>query len=715
MNGSYDGVEVLLSLCVAVLASYTALTLAGRIAAAPTRLGQRVWLISGALVMGIGIWSMHFLGMLAFSLPIATGYAAGLTAASLLAAIAASCLALHIASRPILRWRGLILGGTLMAGGIVAMHYLGMEAMNMRPAIHYDVGLVLLSVLIALFASIAALWIAHALLGDNHKYFFAKRLAASIVMAVAIAGMHYTGMQAAAFLPGSICLAAQQGGLSSNWLSFIVGGAAFALLIVTLIISAMETRFAASRLKLIGSVDKLNLKLQHLAMVDALTDLPNRSNLINSAQEAIERAREKGRLCGILFIDLDGFKTINDSLGHDVGDSMLRAFAQRLRSCVRHTDLVARLGGDEFVVVLESIANAEDAGKAAAAICTTMQTDLVEHGMALHITPSIGIALYPRDAEKVDVLLRNADIAMYESKQAGGNTFRFYEPALGLKAERTLNIQRGLQDAIKHNRFVLHFQPKFDGRTRQLTGAEALIRWQHPTLGLIAPEEFIPVAERSGQIVEIGSWVMRNVCQHLRGWDAQGTSPVKIAINLSPVQLRLPYVVQNMKAIADAAGIDPARIMFEITETVAMKDAELSARVIAEFHAAGFHTAIDDFGTGYSSLAYLQQFRVQQLKIDRFFTNGLDISGAEGRAIVSAIVALAHSLNMEVVAEGVETATQLDALRLLNCDQVQGFLLERPLPENEFVAFLARQSAAGGALPSAANSALGLDDPLPVV
>jgi diguanylate cyclase (GGDEF)-like protein len=715
MNGSYDGFQVLLSLCVAVLASYTALTLAGRIAAASAGLAQRVWLIAGASVMGIGIWSMHFLGMLAFSLPIPTGYAIGLTTASLFAAVAASYLALHVASRPILSWRRLILGGTLMAVGIIAMHYLGMEAMNMRPAIRYDIGLVLLSIVIALIASIAALWIAHALLGNNHKHFFAKRIAASLVMAVAIAGMHYTGMQAATFLPGSVCLAVVQGGLSSSWLAFVVGGASLGLLIVTLIISAMESRFAASQLQLSGSVDKLNLKLQHMAMVDALTNLPNRSNLISAAQQAIERARDQGRLCGILFIDLDGFKTINDSLGHDVGDDMLRAFAQRLRGCVRRTDLVARLGGDEFVVVLESLSNADDAGKTSAAICTAMQEDLVEDGMALHITPSIGIAMYPRDAEDVDVLLRNADIAMYESKQAGGNTFRFYEPALGTKAARTLNIQRGLQEAIKHDRFVLHFQPKFNGRTRQLTGAEALIRWQHPALGLIAPEEFIPVAERSGQIIEIGSWVMRNVCEHLRAWDADGTSPVKIAINLSPVQLRQPTIVQNMKGIADAAGIDPARIMFEITETVAMKDADLTARVIAEFHAAGFHTAIDDFGTGYSSLAYLQQFRVQQLKIDRFFTNGLDVSGAEGRAMVSAIVALAHSLNMEVVAEGVETSSQLDALRLLNCDQVQGFLLEHPLPADEFVAFLARQSVDGGGLPTAANSALGLDDALPAV
>jgi diguanylate cyclase (GGDEF)-like protein len=700
MSGSYDGFRVLLSLCVALLASYTALTLASRIAAASSAVAQRVWLLLGAVVMGVGIWSMHFVGMLALSLPIATGYDIGITLVSLLAAIAASGMALHTSTRQHFTWRSLLAGGALMGAGIVTMHYLGMEAMGMSPAIQYSPGLLLLSILIAGLASVAALWIANALRVENLRHLIKKRLAASAVMAVAIAGMHYTGMAAATFLPGAVCTASGAGSLHSAWLSLLVGGATLALLAVTLVISALEGRYAASNRNLTGSLDKLNIMLLRMATIDTLTDLPNRHSLIKAAEQAIQSARQHGRLCAILFMDLDGFKSINDTLGHSVGDGMLRAFAQRLRGCVRQSDLVARMGGDEFVVVLDGLLEAEDAARIARNINTAMHADLQANGTALKVTPSIGIALYPRDADTVDGLIGNADIAMYESKQAGGNTFRFYDVAMGQKAQRTTLLQRGLQEAITRGHFVLYFQPKFDGRSRRLTGAEALIRWRHPSLGLIPPAEFIPVAERSGQIIEIGNWVLARVCDYLVEWDAQGKSPLKMAINLSPLQLRWPGVVQKMQAIVAAAGIAPARIMLEITESVAMQDAELTARVIREYHDAGFQIAIDDFGTGYSSLAYLQQFRVEQLKIDRFFTNGLDVSGEEGRAIVSAIVALAHSLNMEVVAEGVETVTQLDALRLLDCDQVQGFLLEHPMAAEAFAQFLANQDASDAPPPS---------------
>jgi EAL domain-containing protein (putative c-di-GMP-specific phosphodiesterase class I) len=249
-------------------------------------------------------------------------------------------------------------------------------------------------------------------------------------------------------------------------------------------------------------------------------------------------------------------------------------------------------------------------------------------------------------------------------------------------------VQQGLNDALANHQFFLHFQPKFADSGKRLTGAEALIRWNHPQLGMIPPVEFIPVAERSGQIIDIGFWVTRSVCRHMSHWDSQGHEPLKIAINLSTQQLHYPNVVQLMLDIVREEGIEPSRIMFEITETVAMQDAERSSRIIHTFHAQGFNIAIDDFGTGYSSLAYLQHFRVQQLKIDRFFTQGLDTHGEEGRAIVSAIVALAHSMNMEVVAEGVETDTQLSALGALACDQVQGFLLKRPMPADQFERFL---------------------------
>jgi EAL domain-containing protein (putative c-di-GMP-specific phosphodiesterase class I) len=318
-----------------------------------------------------------------------------------------------------------------------------------------------------------------------------------------------------------------------------------------------------------------------------------------------------------------------------------------------------------------------------------MQGDLVFHDTTLRLTASIGIAMFPHDGNDVETLVKHADIAMYGAKERGRNGYHFYEPHMGECYKRALMIQQGLNEALLQDQLSLDFQAEFSNGGRRLTGAEALLRWNHPRLGAVTPAEFIPVAERSGQIIDIGFWVTRTVCRHMKRWEARGFPTLKVSINLSPRQLAHPGVVEQMVLIAREEGVPPTRLMFEITESVAMRDAELSSRVIRNFRQQGFGVAIDDFGTGYSSLAYLQQFRVQQLKIDRFFTHGLDAHGDEGRAIVAAIVAMAHTLNMEVVAEGVETATQRDTLIALACDQMQGYLLKRPMPASAFEEFLA--------------------------
>jgi EAL domain-containing protein (putative c-di-GMP-specific phosphodiesterase class I) len=307
--------------------------------------------------------------------------------------------------------------------------------------------------------------------------------------------------------------------------------------------------------------------------------------------------------------------------------------------------------------------------------------------------PSIGIALFPQDGDTVDALLKHADAAMYEAKRGGRSTWRFFEAAMNEAATRTLQIQRALHEALGAGYFSLHFQPKFRGDNGELAGAEALLRLNHPEIGNLPPLEFIPVAERSGQIVQIGYWVAREACRQMRRWQASGLPAIKVAINLSPRQLAQPDLVATMLDIVRSEQVACDRIMFEITETVAMRDAPRTIEMIGAFHASGFEIAIDDFGTGYSSLAYLQRFRVKQLKIDRFFTNGLDAHGTEGSAIVSAIIALAHSLEMDVVAEGVETASQLDKLKGLLCDEMQGFLLGRPLTAEAFGALLHARKA----------------------
>jgi diguanylate cyclase (GGDEF)-like protein len=678
MQSSYNLWLVVISFAVATLASYTALDLTGRIFLLASPRARRAWRLGGAAALGVGIWSMHFIAMLAFSLPIPLGYDFATTAASLGLATGASYLALHITTHKQLTAGRLLAGGVVMGCGIAGMHYVGMAAMQMTPGIVYQPAWFAGSLAIAVGASSAALWLARALSDDDARHVVRKRLAAALVMGVAISGMHYAGMAAAGFPAGAVCGAAK--GVNTTWLATSVILFTFAILTVTLMLS----RFDARTTFLVGSVSRLNGQIVQLATLDALTGLPNRSTLTERIEHAIQRAQRQRSMCAVLFMDLDGFKTINDSLGHSVGDQVLTAFAQRLLLCVRASDTVARLGGDEFVVLAENLGSREDAGALADGVLDRMRMGMWTDSQPLQVMPSIGIALYPHDGDSVDTLLKHADAAMYEAKRAGRSTFRFFERSMNEAAMRTLQIQNALHDALAAGHFSLHFQPKFNGSGESLAGAEALIRLHHPQLGEVTPLEFIPIAERSGQIVQIGYWVVRETCRQIRHWIAQGLPSMKVAVNLSPRQMLQPNLVASMLEIVQAEGVECSQIMFEITETVAMQDAPKTIEMIRQFQACGFEIAIDDFGTGYSSLAYLQRFRVKQLKIDRFFTNGLDAHGPEGSAIVSAIIALAHSLEMDVVAEGVETESQLDMLRTMMCDEMQGFLLGKPLNANDF-------------------------------
>ncbi|MFM0670275.1 putative bifunctional diguanylate cyclase/phosphodiesterase [Paraburkholderia sediminicola] len=678
MQSSYNLWLVTISFVVATLASYTALDLTGRIFLLASARLRHAWRLGGAAALGVGIWSMHFIAMLAFSLPIPLGYDFTTTAASLGLAVGASYLALYVTTHVRLTAGRLLAGGVVMGFGIAGMHYTGMAAMQMAPGIRYQPAWFAGSLAIAIGASTAALWMARALSNDDARHVVRKRLAAALVMAVAISGMHYAAMAAAEFPLGAVCGAAK--GVNATWLATSVILLTFAILIVTLMLSRFDARTAF----LVGAVSTLNGQIVRLATLDTLTGLPNRSTLTERIERAILSARRQRTLFAILFMDLDGFKTINDSLGHSAGDQVLTAFAQRLLLCVRSSDTVARLGGDEFVVLSENLGSREDAGALAEGVLERMRLGVWTDSQPLQVMPSIGIALYPHDGDTVETLLKHADAAMYEAKRAGRSTYRFFERSMNEAATRTLQIQNALHEALAAGHLSLHFQPKFHGTGNSLAGAEALIRLHHPQLGTLTPLEFIPIAERSGQIVQIGYWVVRETCRQIRQWVSQGLPSMKVAINLSPRQLLQPNLVASMLEIVKSEGVACEQIMFEITETVAMHDAPKTIEMIREFQASGFEIAIDDFGTGYSSLAYLQRFRVKQLKIDRFFTNGLDAHGPEGSAIVSAIIALAHSLEMDVVAEGVETESQLDMLKSMMCDEMQGFLLGKPLSADDF-------------------------------
>jgi len=669
MAGSYNLLLICFSLFVATLASYTVLEISERIASQETARYRRMWLSGGALVFGVGIWATHFTGMLAFQLPINVGYNAVITTLSLLLCIALSVYLLHRATQRRLRWPRMLTDGMLLGAGMALVHYLGLHSMQITPAVRYTPWLEGVSILSTMAVAVLNIWIIYTLNVRKSDHFW-KRVTLAAVLGLGIFFMHGLNMAAANFSPDSI--SSTYGNMDrDNLMSAVVLSTLFVLIAALIFSGAQKTKLLK---KIVG---RTNDKLLHFATHDVLTGLPNRALLAERIQHAIHVSKRSGLSFAVLFMDLDGFKAINDSLGHAVGDGLLIAVGQRIRDCIRGEDMVSRIGGDEFVVVMSNLASPEVVENLAENILSVLRQDFRVDEATLRVTSSIGIAVYPNSGETVDTLMKNADAAMYEAKQNGRNTYRFFEPAMHASAMRHLSIRHALQLAVEHNQLSLHFQPKFEGRQRTLTGVEALLRWNHPELGSMSPTEFIPIAERSGQIIPIGDWVLREVCAQIVRWDAQGLPPVKVALNLSPLQMR-PDLVDSVTAIVGQAGIAPQRLMFEITETAAMKNVEKSARIITDLQALGFDIAIDDFGAGYSSLAYLQQFHCRQLKIDRFFTSRLDQGGDSGIAIVSAIIALAHALNMEVVAEGVETEAQLEALQKLNCDQMQGFLLGRP-------------------------------------
>ncbi len=682
LNGTYNSALVFLSIAVACFASYTALDLARRIGSLASARYRQVWLGGGAFALGIGIWSMHFIGMLAFSMPVPLGYDFLLTLLSLAIAIAVSLLVLQtVSGAQLSTWR-LVISSIFMGAAIASMHYTGMAAMRMEPGIHYVPWIFIASILIAMVVSFAALWIAFNLRHDAQRYPALRQFAAAVVMGLAIAGMHYTGMAAAVFAPNSVCLSAS--GMSPQWVAAGVTGGALSILTITLLLSILDARMESATGKLAHSLQRANEKLMHQATHDALTDLPNRALLVDRVQHAIHAARRSDHPCALLFLDLDGFKTVNDSLGHAKGDLLLQSVARRLRSVLREEDMLARVGGDEFVILAEDLHRPDEV----ATICQKLIAAMDQHfdltGISVRISVSVGVAVFPNDGETVHSLMANADAAMYEAKQGGKNAYRFFESSMNASALRTLQIQVALRDAIGSQQLSLHFQPKLSNDGRRLLGAEALLRWTHPELGSIPPAEFIPIAESAGLIMPIGQWVLEAACRQLCIWQEEGRPAIPIAINLSPQQFRQPDLAEYILSLISGYGLAPSALMLEITETVAMENAEKNTVILQKLQAMGFDVAIDDFGTGYSSLSYLRQFQAQQLKIDMTFIRGLEQDSGEGKAIVAAIIALGHALNMEVVAEGVETPAQFALLNQMGCDQVQGYLFGRPVRAEEF-------------------------------
>ena len=419
-------------------------------------------------------------------------------------------------------------------------------------------------------------------------------------------------------------------------------------------------------------------EIQQLAYYDMLTGLPNRTLLLDRLSQAIAQAHRDGRLVAVLFLDLDRFKSINDTLGHLCGDLLLKAVAKRLLETVRESDSVARIGGDEFVIVLTAIAHEDDVSDIAGKILAALSAPVQLGNHEIFTTASIGISLFPMDGDDVHALLKNADVAMYKAKEQDRNNYQFFSIEMNIKVVERLMLETSMRKALDRSELSLRYQPQVDLSTGRLIGVEALIRWQHADLGRITTDTFIPLAEETGLILSIGEWVLSTACAQNRAWQDAGFAPFRVAVNLSARQFKQKNLVETIERILAESRLDPQYLELELTESTIMGNAEEAVHTLRRLKEMGISLAIDDFGTGYSSLSYLKYFSIDRLKVDRSFVRDISVN-ADDAAITTAVIAMGHSLNLKVIAEGVELEDQLDFLRSRGCDEVQGFLLSRPL------------------------------------
>jgi diguanylate cyclase (GGDEF)-like protein/PAS domain S-box-containing protein len=444
----------------------------------------------------------------------------------------------------------------------------------------------------------------------------------------------------------------------------------------------------------VSSARALSLRMSYLAQHDSLTDLPNRVLFNDRLAQAMAIGQRSSTRLGVLYLDIDRFKTINDSLGHAIGDCLLQSVAQRLRSCVRHADTVSRQGGDEFVILLSQLTHAEDAAISAEKVLAALAVPHRIEQHTLYITVSIGVVTFPDDALDAESLLKNADFAMYQAKESGRNCYQFFKREMNAKALQRQSIENGLRMAIERQSFVLHYQPKFDLQSGAITAVEALVRWRHPMRGVLPPSEFISIAEESGLIVPLGRWVLHEGCRQAKEWRDAGLTPIKMAINVSAVELRAKSFVEDVRAVLQDTGFDPACLELELTETFLLQDPKSTAAVLNTLKGLGVHIALDDFGTGYSSLSYMRRFPIDTLKIDESFVRDV-VSDGDSASVVQAIINMGKSLHMRVVAEGVETREQLHFLQERACPEAQGFFLARPVTAKHMTRLLEADSTTG--------------------
>lgn len=693
VHGHHNHWLVLLAFLVACAGSYIPLTLAERVALLQRPSIRALMMFTGGLCLAGGIWSMHFIGMLALEVPLAISFDLPTTALSLLLALLASVLAMYHLSHPNPTLGRQIGAACIIGLGITSMHYCGMASIKTQATLYYHGGLLIASLLVAISASLGAILLAQYLQRHAHHTKPWMKYLAVAVMGGAITSMHFTGMAALYFIVPEAELVTEQRQENALLISLLV--ATLTLLIISL---GQGVAWINRRLDknerdlhqvqtLLSKLDQAKAALESIANMDPLTELLNRRGFAQDFAHFLEYHRSRRKSLAVMFLDIDHFKRINDSLGHAVGDQLLAQAAQRLRDALREQDLIARFGGDEFCIVASlDQCDVAQAKKLANRLLDKMKEPFNLSGRQMVITLSIGISIFEADGNTADELLKNADLALYQAKDAGRNTIRFFEHGLTEQVSQQLRLEQDLHQALTHDKELeIFYQPIVDSHTGTICKLEALIRWHHPEYGFLTPDRFIGIAEANGFIQELDTWVLRRACRDMHYLEQHGFADVKIAVNCSPLNLSNQYLSEHIAEVLTLTHTSAQKLILEVTESALVSNLGRAAVKFAELRSLGLSLSLDDFGTGYSSLAYLKRLPLDTLKIDRSFVQDLEKS-AQDQEVVKAIIIMAHALNLTVVAEGVETIEQMRILTEQQCDCLQGYLFSKPLPLNELLA-----------------------------